>query len=346
MQRIGLLFEHKTDIMSMPNVTEETHYHWREPEEVTAVASHLEALGYEVDLIGTVDKLLERWRHSKLPDFVWNLSVRTLSRNRTAIAPAILEQLNLPYTGGDATAKSFTLNKDLLKPVLQWLSILTPEWRRYDNSTNITSLAPWSASILKPVCEGYSLGLRRFDSSQGLDVLCAHVNSLRQQFGCAVLCEEFIVGREITVGVVGNSKPIFVGAVETVNQGESLREEILDLNAKRQGRFQKIGVDLTKPELQSLYRVSVDLMQFLGDIDYATFDFRIPSDGRAYLLDINADATLHPERSLAMIAKNIGLSYGDLIEAILKSSLKRWKIQIPSDSRLLKEVGNLEVGNL
>ncbi|BAZ17988.1 D-alanine--D-alanine ligase A [Calothrix sp. NIES-4071] len=326
MQRIGLLFEHKTDIMSMPNVKEETHYHWREPEEVTAVASHLEILGYEVDLIGTVDALLERWRHSKLPDFVWNLSVRTLSRNRTAIAPAILEQLNLPYTGGDATAKSLTLNKDFLKPVLQWLSILTPQWRRYDNAINITSLPPWS-SILKPVCEGYSLGLRRFDSSQGLDVLRAYVNAVSQQFGCAVLCEEFIAGREITVGVVGNGKPIFVSAVETVNQGESLQEEILDLDAKRQGRFQKIGVDLTKSELHTLHNVAVNLMEFLGDIDYATFDFRIANDGRAYLLDINADATLHPERSLAMIAKYSGLSYGDLIEAILKTSLQRWKIK-------------------
>jgi D-alanine-D-alanine ligase len=324
--RIGLLFERETDIMSAPDAKEETHYHWRELEEITAVATHLQTLGYQVDLIGTVDALLEKWRENQLPDFVWNLSVHTVSRNRTAIAPAILEQLKLPYTGGDATAKSLTLNKDLLKPLLEWLLILTPKWYRYNNAEDIKSLPPWSISILKPVCEGYSLGLRRFDSNQGLDVLRTVVDELCQKFSCAVLCEEFIVGREITVGVVGNEQPFFIGAVETVNsQGESLQEEILDLNAKRRGGFQKISFDLCKPELQTLQTVAL-LMKFLGKIDYATFDFRIAADGQVYLLDINADATLHPERSLALIAKNSGLSYGDLIEVILKTSLERWKI--------------------
>jgi D-alanine-D-alanine ligase len=346
--KIGLLFERQNDLMSdsagsgvgfMPTPTEETHYHWREPEEVEAVAAQLTALGHKVDHIGTLDALLERWRSNQLPDFAWNLSVRALSRNRTALAPAILEQLGVPYTGGDATAKSLTLNKDFLKPVLQWYGILTPHWCRYNRGEDIESLPPWSVSILKPTCEGYSLGLRKFDTTEGLTALRQVVEELCDLFQAPVLCEEFIAGREITVGIVGNSSPVLMGAVETVNaSGDPLNEQILDLKAKRRGTFSKISVDLLSQPLQGLLGMRthsraplLDLMRLLGPLDYATFDLRIADDGQAYLLDVNADATLHPERSLAQVARAAGFSYGELIETILKTSLERWQKNFGSE---------------
>ncbi|MEL7241596.1 MAG: D-alanine--D-alanine ligase [Cyanobacteria bacterium J06573_2] len=325
MLKIGILFENQSDIMSNPSAREETHYHWRENQEVEAVATHLKELGHDVDLIGTLDNLLERWRNNHLPEFVWNLSVRTTSRNRTALAPAILEQLGIPYTGGDATVKSLTLNKDFLKPVLQWRGISTPPWYRYGIGEEITQ-PPWEKCILKPACEGYSLGLQFWEASSGLEELQNQVELLQQQFQAAVLCEKFIQGREITVGVVGNDEPVFIGGVETVTkEGKSLEKQVLDLQAKRYGGFQKINIDLYIPQLRKLREMSLDLMQLLKPLDYATFDFRISSDNQAYLLDINADATLHPQRSFAQIALNSGLSYQQLIEVILQTAVNQVK---------------------
>ncbi|NJR17824.1 MAG: D-alanine--D-alanine ligase [Calothrix sp. CSU_2_0] len=313
--------------MSLPTATEATHYHWRELAEVEAVTASLIALGYQVDKIGNLDVLLQRYRNfQQLPDFVWNLSVGVVSRNRTALAPAILEQLNIPYTGGDTTIKSLTLNKDFLKPLLQWCGISTPDWYRYNSPEDVKSLPPWSSAILKPSCEGYSLGLQRFDIQEGLTKLQQIVSEMRELFAAPILCEEFIVGREITVGVIGNSSPLLLGGVETVNsKGEFLQEEILDLQAKRQGKYQKIGVDLSAPDLEKLKQIVWQLMQLLKPLDYATFDFRISTDGQPYLLDINADATLHPQRSLAQIAYAAGLSYQQLIEMILNTSRERWQ---------------------
>ena len=322
MLKIGILFEQQSDIMSNPSASVETHYHWRETEEVEAVATNLKQLGYEVDLIGTLDALLEKWRQNQLPEFIWNLSVRTTSRNRTALAPAILEQLGIPYTGGDATVKSLTLNKDFLKPVLQWKGILTPAWFRYGVDEKVVDIPPWEKSILKPACEGYSLGLQIWEASAGLSELQNKVKQLHQQFQAAVLCEQFIQGREITVGIVGNDAPVFIGAVETVTkEGKSLLSQVLDLQVKRQGGFQKINLDLYIPQLRKLRETSLDLMQLLKPLDYATFDFRVDNDNQAYLLDINADATLHPQRSLAQIALQNGLSYKQLIEVILQTAI-------------------------
>ena len=324
--KIGLLFESQADIMSLPNATEATHYHWRELEEVEAVAESLTALGHQVNKIGTLDALLKLNSNEKeLPDFVWNLSVGVVSRNRTALAPAILEQLGIPYTGGDATVKSLTLNKDFLKPLLQWSGILTPSWHRYDSPEDIKFLPNWSFSILKPSCEGYSLGLQCFDTQEGLTKLQQIVGEMRELFSAPILCEEFIVGREITVGVVGNGLPVLLGGVETVNaSGESLHSEILDLTAKRQGKYQKVGVDLSSG-LTKLKQIVLQLIQLLKPLDYATFDFRISTSGQPYLLDINADATLHPQRSLAQVAYAAGLSYQELIEMIFNVSWERWQ---------------------
>lgn len=325
---IGLLFDSQADLMAASDAQVSTHYHWREPEEVAAVTQVLTDLGHVVDVIGCLDNVLHRWQQQDLPDLVWNLSVGALSRNRTALAPALLEQLGIPYTGGDAATKSLTLNKDWLKPVLAWCGIASPPWLRFGLETPITELPPWPISLLKPTCEGYSLGLQRFEAKDGLAKLQEQVQQLQSQFQTAVLCEPLIAGREITVGVVGNTKSSLLGAIETLTTvGQALQEQVLDLKAKRQGGFQKVNVSLVDSDLQPLQIAALKLMTLLQPLDYATFDFRIGSQGQAYLIDVNADATLHPWRSLAQIAKAQNLTYPHLIELILKTTCQRWSLK-------------------
>lgn len=180
---VAILFERQSDLMSAPQAVETTHYHWREPEEVEAIAAALTELGHQVTYLSPLDALLELWRDrpEALPDLVWNLSVRAQSRSRTALAPAVLEQLQIPYTGGDAAVKGLILNKDWLKPVLQWCGIATPPWLHYAPTLPVTELPPWSVSVLKPACEGYSLGLVTFDRAQGLNQLQKELYCLFKQ---------------------------------------------------------------------------------------------------------------------------------------------------------------------
>ncbi|KAI9134328.1 D-alanine--D-alanine ligase [Acaryochloris sp. CCMEE 5410] len=327
--KIGLLFDSQVELMAAPEAQVNTHYHWREPEEVAAVTQALTDLGHTVDAIGSLDNLLHRWQQQDLPDLVWNLSVGALSRNRTALAPALLEHLGIPYTGGDAATKSLTLNKDWLKPVLDWCNIATPPWRRFGLGESITELPPWPVSLLKPTCEGYSLGLQRFETQDGLAVLQKQVQQLQSQFQTAVICEPLIVGREITVGVVGNLEPSLLGAVETLTpSGQALQEQVLDLQAKRQGGFQKVNVSLADSDLQPLRSAAWKLMNLLQPLDYATFDFRLDQQRQAYLVDVNADATLHPLRSLAQIAQAQNLTYPHLIKRVLMTTCHRWSLSL------------------
>lgn len=67
--------------------------------------------------------------------------------------------------------------------------------------------------------------MRRFDVQEGLTALRQAVAELSELFNAPVLCEEFIPGREVTVGIVGNSAPLLLGAIETVNaSNEPLHE--------------------------------------------------------------------------------------------------------------------------
>ncbi|MCM1981630.1 D-alanine--D-alanine ligase [Lyngbya confervoides] len=324
--QVGLLFETATDLLSQPGAVAQTHYHWRENEEVAALTQALTTLGHQVESIGSVTQLLERYQAGLRPDLVWNLSVRAQSRSRTAIAPALLEQLQIPYTGGDAASKSLVLNKDWLKPLLHWCGILTPEWQRFGLGVVPMALPPWPQSVLKPTCEGYSLGLSRFDNTAGLTVFQQQVDHLHQQFHVPVLCEAFIPGREITIGLVGGDAQCQVlGGVETLTaEAQPLQDQMLDLPRKRQGGDQKVRVDLSQAPFQDAKAAAIALFKLLHPLDYATFDFRVTATGSAYLLDVNADATLHPQRSLAKIAAAEGLSYGQLIAAILETVQQRW----------------------
>lgn len=322
---IGLLFETRQAILEKhKDKAEALLYHWREPEEVKAVAAALAALGHGVTAIESLDQLLA-CRFQQHWDLVWNLSVGALSRNRTALAPALLEQLNLPYTGADATAKALCLNKQLLKPYLAEQGILTPAWQVISDSSELAVLPPWPRFILKPVCEGYSLGLRQFGAEAILPDVRVCAERLIGDFSVPLLCEQFIEGREVTLSLIAGAEQY--GAVETLTiDGQPLGLNVLDLQAKRYGGYKKVAVTGSDASCRQAYSIAAGLMSKLAPLEYASFDFRITDAGQVYLIDINADATLHPERSFALGFQYNAVGYPEIIEMILNCSMRRWGV--------------------
>lgn len=331
--RVGLLYETEAAIRAAhPEIGDSARlYHWREPEEIEAVSAALQELGCSVDDVGDLHNLLHAWRKSDLPDVVVNLSVRALSRNRTALAPALLEQIGLPYCGADAVAKALSLNKDYLKPWLQSQGILTPEWQCYVDGAALSCLPPWQQFILKPVCEGYSLGLQRGDTTMDLAQLRHIIDGCRTDYGVPMLCEQFIAGREITIAVIQARPEPLVGVSEVTWQGNSMGQRVLDLSAKRASGMTRQAVDRSEAGIQQAIAASLKAMQGLGHVGYASFDFRIDESGAPYLIDINCDATLHPQRAFAYSLACEGVAYQTMIQAILLTTLSQWGM----DSELL-----------
>lgn len=235
---IALLYETEEDLVGIgpdPAPLDETHYHWREPEEIDAVASSLIQLGFDVHRVGSLERLLDAHTAGQRFDLAWNLSIRTTTRSRTAVSSALLEVLGIPYTGADAVSRAVTLNKDLWKPIARQHGVVTPDWECYGGLAPVPPTPPWPEAIIKPVCEGYSLGLSKYPDDVDASEFRDHVRDVHDRFKARVLCERFIAGRECVVAVVGHIPGARLMSITelTTPEGAALGAEIVGTGAKR-----------------------------------------------------------------------------------------------------------------
>lgn len=317
---VAIVYERREDLVSPGDAHgDETRYHWREPEEIEALRAAVEQQGHRVTLVAPLDALIE---HRPRPDVVWNLSVRAHSRNRTVLAPALLELLRIPCVGPDATARAITLNKDLLDPVVRSLSVPTPGSLRFAAAADVSE-PPWPHSVLKPSCEGNSLGMRVYHREEGVDTLRSAVAALVATFGCPVLCQELIAGREISVGRIGGAVDGESRALEVRVAGGPMGERVIDADAKRRGGLVRVALDPTDPAAAEAIALAAAVAARIGIQDYGTFDFRVDASGRCSLIDVNADAALHPGRTLAQTFSLSGVPYPEMIARIFSASMRR-----------------------
>jgi D-alanine-D-alanine ligase len=133
------------------------------PETVQALASVLENLGHEVDLLGEGEPMLRRLLGGDRPDLVLNFAEGSgAGRSREARVPAVLEMLGIPYTGSDPLTLAVTLDKDCAKRLVAASGVATPAWALFDGDELAMTEAllqvpmPW---IVKPAFEGSSKGI-------------------------------------------------------------------------------------------------------------------------------------------------------------------------------------------
>ena len=133
------------------------------PETVQALAAVLESLGHEVDLLGEGEPMLRRLLGGDRPDLVLNFAEGSgAGRSREARVPAVLEMLDIPYTGSDPLTLAVTLDKDCAKRLVAASGVATPAWALFDGDESAVTAAldrvpfPW---IVKPAYEGSSKGI-------------------------------------------------------------------------------------------------------------------------------------------------------------------------------------------
>ncbi|MCD4669717.1 MAG: D-alanine--D-alanine ligase, partial [Actinomycetia bacterium] len=108
-----------------------------------------------------------------------------------------------------------------------------------------------------------------------------------------------------------------------VGNGEPMGWRFLYFNVKKTGTFSKKMVDISDPSYQGLMADCEKIYRMFLPMDYGTFDVRINNQGKHYFLECNADATLHPERTLAQCCALNGISFSEMIKIILHSAMER-----------------------
>jgi D-alanine-D-alanine ligase len=326
---IGISYDLKDSVSLGKEQPEDALEEYDSLETVDALKSAIEAKGHSVVKLGGGREFLKNVLSTKV-DFVFNISEGLGSyRSREAQVPSVLEMLDIPYSGADPQCLAVCLDKHLTKKIVSWEGIATPKWsvisQKHLNSVNWKSL-PYPAFV-KPIWEGSSKGIRLNSLVREPKPLEILVTSLLKQYHQPVLVEEFIAGEEVTVGMVGNSPPKFIGIMRVVPRKKDA-DFVYSLEVKRDYENlvdYECPANLEKKTIQKIQEYSLKAFEVLECRDFARVDFRISPDGTPYFLEINPLAGLNPRSSdLIIMAKLVGLKYNELIGSILEAALRRY----------------------
>ncbi|MDO8803264.1 MAG: D-alanine--D-alanine ligase [Elusimicrobiota bacterium] len=323
---IGIVLETKADALKTGLPLDQL-YHWREPGEIAAITGAIKELGFTTVILGTPEDLAAHPVSGV--DFIFNLSVGFVNRYRLAAGPALYSLLKLPYSGADPYTKMMSQHKHAMKSFWDKLGIPTPEWAYIHTPGDVraASLPPFPL-ILKPAYEGSSIGIDESSVIHSRKSLLTKAEELFSRLKMPMIVERFIAGRECKVGIIGNAETEFSGIIEDIcADGSGLGKEMLGFRVKKAGTYSKrtliAGDALSKRIMKDAKRI----YELFRPVDYGTMDVRVDNRGCHYFLEFNADATLHPQRTLAQCCALNGVDYRTMIGKILTTSFKRWGIK-------------------
>ena len=197
--------QHITDVSTQileKTTSADMYAEWDTVETVTAVRDAL-ALRHSVTMIEADEDAFAKLR-SRRPEIVFNIAEGQYGVSREAQIPAMLEMLNIPYSGSDALTLAVCLDKSRAKEILSYYKIPTAKFSVIYSLTDLSTLRTEFPCMVKPLNEGSSKGI--FDASlvRTLSELQAQVENVLSTYNEPVIVEEFLSGREFTVAMLGN----------------------------------------------------------------------------------------------------------------------------------------------
>jgi D-alanine-D-alanine ligase len=298
------------------------------PETIDAIRSAIESHGHEVVPLEANQALPERLTDAKV-DLVFNIAEGLSGRNREAQVPALCELLGVPYTGSDSATLALALDKALAKRILVQHGILTPEFQVMQ--TGKEKLSPTLANkyplIVKPNAEGSSKGIGSTCVVDDEAMLRSIVKEIIEKYRQPALIEEYITGREFTVGLLGDKRPRVLPPMEICFIDKNKPRPVYDFAIKQDWEkhvYYECPAKLSPAELKTVERAARETFVALDCRDVARVDLRMDAKGQMYVLEVNPLPGLTPDYSdLVLIAKAAQIDYRTLIAEILAGGLKR-----------------------
>ena len=305
----------------------------------------------EYDLVGH----LTRYN----PDLCFNIAEGHFGDGREAHVPSILEMLRLPYTGSRVLTMALALDKPMTKRILTYHDLPTPDFQVFGqpgDSINTDLLTEQgelrSAMIVKPSREGTGIGVSAESIVKDVAGLQQQVRRQLLSYNQPILCEQFIEGRDITVGILGNLGATAARRLNDRTAPDLLPQELtffppleVDKSAydsSEAGLYtNRIKVELAheffylcpaplrEDEVDNLNRLAAAVFRVMDCHDVARIDFRLDEEhgDKPYILEINPLPGLCPDYSdLPISAYAAGWNYDRLINGIVEAAVKRQQV--------------------
>jgi D-alanine-D-alanine ligase len=261
---------------------------------------------------------------------VFNIAEGFKGRSRESQVPALLELLDIPYTGSDPAALSVSLDKALAKRMVRTHGILTPAYLvMHTGKERLPKELSRFPLLVKPVAEGTSKGVTRKSVVNDEGELREKAREMIAKYRQPALVEQYIAGREFTVGLLGERRPRVLPPMEIVFLDKSDPAPIYSFELKQEWndlvRYE-VPAKLTPRELERLEKAARECFVALGCRDVARIDFRMNAEGHLYFIETNPLPGLAPGWSdLVLIAQAAGIEYRALIGEILAFAIRRYQ---------------------
>lgn len=329
---IGLVYNLREDYLALGYSMEDTA-EFDTISSISALAASLEEIGHRIEHVGDPKTLVERLTKGATWDLIFSMAEGLSGRNREAQVPAILELFDQPYVFSDALTMAISLDKDVAKRLIRDAGIPTAPFLLVHNvHDKQDDLASWShfPAFVKPCSEGTSKGCELDSKVEHYNQLLQAIENLLRRFSQPVLIEEYLPGREFTVGILGNGNDSRVIGVAEVTMGENADQGVFTLRNK-EDQDALCSFNLVEEDVASrIIPLALAAYRCLGCRDLARIDFRLGTDGTPFFLEANPIVGLHPTNSdLPVLAHLHGMPYNSLIENIVRAAASRYDLVSP-----------------
>jgi D-alanine-D-alanine ligase len=322
--KVGLTYDRRSDYLAL-GFSEEQVAEFDSDATIDALEEAIRANGARPDRIGHARRLCQRLVAGDRWDLVFNIAEGVAGRGRESEVPCLLEVYGIPCTFSDPLVCAVTLDKAMAKRVVQSYGLNTPRFHVVRTPGDLAAVRLPYPLFAKPIGEGTGKGIDRRSlarTAQELDAVC---RSLLERLRQPVLVEEFLPGREFTVGVLGTGPEARVlGTMEVVilpHANTTIYSYEVKEKCEELVRYERPRRDAL---IAAVEQLALDTYRALELRDGGRADIRLDREGRPSFMEVNPLPGLHPQHSdLPMIATQEGMPYPALIGAILRSALRR-----------------------
>lgn len=340
--RVALLYNLKRNAPVEPGAPPDALAEYDCEETAEGIAAALRAAGHWVIRLEADTTLLDTIRQLQV-DICFNIAEGHRGDARESQVPALLEMLGIPYTGSKVLAHALSLDKAMAKRIWRDNGLPTAPFQVFRTGDERLDPSLRFPLFVKPLLEGSGKGINRSSIVHTPAELRRQVRWILRTYRQPALVEAFLPGREFTVGLIGNRR----------RPGDPPRSPFYDADGFHV--FPILEIDLSPiPEAGGVYdshvksdlplgpnyrcpapidpalaaemkRLAVAAFEAIGALDLARVDFRLGSDGRPYLLEINTLPGLNPTYSdIVLAARAEGVPYERLIQEVLLLAAERY----------------------
>ena len=242
----------------------------------------------------------------------------------------ILEEMNLPYTGSGVIASKLAMDKAASRKIFEANDLHVPKYEEisknsYNGGFDIDGKLQIPL-VIKPVTHGSSIGLSIIDNKEGL----SRAIGLAFEYDERALVEEYIKGRELTVGILdGLALPV----IEIIP-----KKEFFDFEAKYRLGMTEYIVPAQLDEVTALrvQEAGFAAHKLLGCVGCSRVDIILSENNLAYILEVNTIPGMTATSLLPKAARTVGIEFGQLCITLIKLAYERH----PTQGGLLKSKGS------